>query len=105
METQLTTEFLAGIFERWLDSIEQAVDAHDTLTRRRHGAFRSFPDRATLIVDRNSTDNALTWTAGIRVRLESQRKMSDLRESADTPEEAVEKLIKNLDIWAKAIDK
>lgn len=103
MTPEKLAEFLAATFTEWLDKIEHAVDAHDKLVRFRHGT--GYEERATMSVDRHISDGTTYWTAGIQVRLKHQRKMSHYHESADTPEEAVEKLIKNFDIWAKAIDK
>lgn len=78
-------------FEPLFQKVEAAIDAHPKLERVTLG-------EPGFNVDRGG------WTVKIRVHLKgSRRKPTDINGSGDTPEEAVEKLVETLDIWAQAI--
>jgi len=81
MMTALTPLFAA---------IEAAVDAHPRLRRSEHN------NEASMTVSRDG------WTARISVK-GSNKKPHEISNTGATPEEAANKLIAGLDIWAQVL--
>jgi hypothetical protein len=78
-------------FEPLFKKVEDAIDAHPKLSRVTLG-------EPSFNVDRGG------WSVKIRVALKgSRKKPTEVHGEGETPEEAVEKLVNGLDIWAKAI--